>query len=1020
VGRISRGVAAGLLAWSVHGVASAQFSSVETKELRLLYIDPFQTYLVPHVGRCFINSLQFERELFGYTPPKVTLLLKDFSDLGNASATAIPRDTLAFETSPMSTAYEAVSPNERFNWLANHELVHVMTTDGATKGDRRARAFFGGKVAPNNDDPESILYFYLTAPRVSSPGWYLEGAAVFFETWMAGGQGRAQGPYDEMVFRSMVRDGATIYDPLGLVSQGIKIDFQVEVNSYLYGTRFMTYLGYHYSPEHVVKWVSRPEGSKAYYAKNFEATFGIPLKQAWSEWIEFERGFQAANLAEIRKYPTTPVKDVSPKALGSISRAYVDSTTRTIYLAFNYPGLVAHVGSIGTDDGVVRPISEVKGPVLFTVTSLAWDSEGRRLYYTTDNGEYRDVRSLDPATGKSDRLLKDARIGDLVFDRTDRSLWGIRHFNAIATIVKIPYPYVEWKQIYSFPYGQVPYDLDVSPDGTLLSASIGEIDGHHAVHVMKTGELLAGKVEDVATFDFDTFIPSGFVFSKDGRFLYGSSYYTGVSNVFRYELATKKLDAMSNAETGFFRPVPLDDGSMVVFRYSGAGFVATTIDPKPLDDVSAITFLGAQLVDKHPVVKEWKLGSPAKIPFDDLVVKREPYAAFKSIRSESFYPILEGYKDSPAAGMRFNFSDPLQLHRFQLNVSYSPDNDLASRERLHARLQYHRYDWSVDAKWNGADFYDLFGPTKVSRKGYSVRTAWEHTLWQDRPRRLTFTADAAYYGDLDTLPYYQNIASPSDRLASAFVKFYFENTRSSLGRVDEEKGQRAQLYVSGTHTPDPSCVPETVPVVLNNCNPTTAPEGGFFPQVLGTYDLGFQLPITHSSVWLRGAAGGGTGDPTNPFANFFFGGFGNNWVDHGDIKRYRQWYAFPGLEINEVGGRTFAKAMVEWNLPPIRFKRFGTPGIYASWLRTSVFAGALSTNFDRKTGVFFEQDTATGTWSPVASNIAREVWDAGAQMDVRFTWLSRLDMTLSFGYAAAFESGLDTRHEAMVSLKVMP
>jgi len=29
-------------------------------------------------------------------------------------------------------------------------------------------------------------------------------------------------------------------------------------------------------------------------------------------------------------------------------------------------------------------------------------------------------------------------------------------------------------------------------------------------------------------------------------------------------------------------------------------------------------------------------------------------------------------------------------------------------------------------------------------------------------------------------------------------------------------------------------------------------------------------------------------------------------------------------------------------------------------------------------------------------------------------------MTLSFGYAAAFESGFDTRHEAMVSLKVMP
>ena len=33
---------------------------------------------------------------------------------------------------------------------------------------------------------------------------------------------------------------------------------------------------------------------------------------------------------------------------------------------------------------------------------------------------------------------------------------------------------------------------------------------------------------------------------------------------------------------------------MIVFRYSGEGFVPAVIaDPKPLEDVSAITFLGA-------------------------------------------------------------------------------------------------------------------------------------------------------------------------------------------------------------------------------------------------------------------------------------------------------------------------------------------------------------------------------------------------------------------------------------------
>ena len=58
---------------------------------------------------------------------------------------------------------------------------------------------------------------------------------MFMETWLGGGLGRAQGGYDEMMFRAMVRDGAPFYDPLALVSTGTEVDFQVGANAYLYG-----------------------------------------------------------------------------------------------------------------------------------------------------------------------------------------------------------------------------------------------------------------------------------------------------------------------------------------------------------------------------------------------------------------------------------------------------------------------------------------------------------------------------------------------------------------------------------------------------------------------------------------------------------------------------------------------------------------------------------------------------------------------------------------------------------------
>ena len=194
-------------------------SRLETEDLRLLYFDPSETYLTPYVARSFQNSLNFQRRMFDWEPwDQVTLLLKDFGDYGNAAARSSPNNALLIDIAPLSLAYETFSPGERFFTLTNHEVTHVALMDVWNERDAFWRRAFGGKPMPVQEHPESILYNYLTTPRVNVPRWFLEGSAVFMETWMAGGFGRAQGAYDEMVFRSMVRDQAHFYSPLGLVS----------------------------------------------------------------------------------------------------------------------------------------------------------------------------------------------------------------------------------------------------------------------------------------------------------------------------------------------------------------------------------------------------------------------------------------------------------------------------------------------------------------------------------------------------------------------------------------------------------------------------------------------------------------------------------------------------------------------------------------------------------------------------------------------------------------------------------
>ena len=802
------------------------------------------------------------------------------------------------------------------------------------------------------------------------------GSAVFMETWMSSGIGRVLGAYDEMVFRSMVRDDAHFYSNLGLVSEGIAVDFQVGANAYLYGTRFFSYLAYEYSPEKVIEWLSRDEESKRYYAKQFEHVFDKPMVDAWDDWIDFEHKFQNANLDKVRSFPLTPTARQSPMALGSISRSFVEPESRTLVGAFRYPGVVAHIGVLALDDGSIERITDIKGPMLYRVTSPAFEAETRTMFYTTDNLAFRDLMSVDLDTGKTKLLIKDARIGDLVLNKADRSIWGLRHLNGYVTLVRIPHPYTQWDQIHTWPYGQDLFELDISPDGELLSTSMAEIDGSMYLRIFRIRELLNGNIEPVAQFDFGVAVPEGFVFSPDGKFLFGSSYLTGVSNIFRYELDTGAVEAVSNAETGFFRPIPLADGSLIVFEYTGQGFVPTLIDPVPLEDVSEIIFLGNEIVKKHPVVKDWSVvGSLSKLNFDDLEPEQGKYRPVSELSFGTAYPVIEGYRDDIALGWHFNWQDPLQLHHIEFTASYSWDTP--SDESLHVNFEYDALSWHVRYWHNDADFYDLFGPTKRSRKGDAFIVGYQKALIFDEPRVLDFSADVAYYTGLDTLPGNQNVPTLFyEDILHGQVELNYTNTRKSLGAVDHEKGWRLDIIASADHA-----------------NSDT------IPKLRAGLDFGFALPWKHSSIWFYSSGGVADGDRLNTLTNYYFGGFGNNYVDDGEVKRYRNYYSMPGFEIDAISAKNFVKSVAEWNLPPIRFESVGSPGFFLGWVRPAIFFAGLV--------------------SDPGKSYERTFTSAGLQVDLHFTIVHRLPMTLSFGYAAGFRKGSKQDDEFMLSLKIL-
>ncbi|MEI9887706.1 MAG: hypothetical protein WDN08_14620 [Rhizomicrobium sp.] len=516
------------------------------------------------------------------------------------------------------------------------------------------------------------------------------------------------------------------------------------------------------------------------------------------------------------------------------------------------------------------------------------------------------------------------------------------------------------------------------PDGQYLAASIGEINGDQRIGVFRTAELQAGIVNEIATLKRDPAVPEGGVFSPDGKYLYATAYYTGVSNIYRLELATGKIEAVSNAVTGFFRPLPMTDGSLIAYEYTGQGFLPVRIAPKPLDDLGNVSFLGTEIANKYPIVKSWAVGPPSKIPLESMITGQGAYIPRDELRLMSLYPTVMGYKGHAALGLYAELEDPLGYNELTANVSYSPAGNITAGEQFHADVAYRTLYWHVRYWHNSANFYDLFGPVDRSRKGDALLGGYNTVLIYDMPRRLDFSADLELYSGLDTLPGAQNVATAAPSLGTLRLALNYDNIDKSLGAVDYEEGYHLRGVLRSDYT-----------------------RGTFFPKARLDASAGLALPWKHSSLWGYASVGYGTGDPNDGLDYFYFGSFGNNYVDDGEVKRYREFDSFPGFDIDAISAKSFVKALGEWNFPPVRFNDVGSAGFYLSSVRPALFAGVL--------------------WGDPGLSALHTYETVGFQLDWNFTVAVRLPMTLSVGYARGFsDSSITGRHdEILVSLKIL-
>jgi hypothetical protein len=958
--------------------SSAQkINQFKTENLELIYFGKRYSYLVPHAAATFNNAMSFHEALWNYKSSKTQVILNDFSDFGHGGAIVMPFNQVFLGLEPYSFAFSIIPSNERFQWLFNHELTHVAMAEKATERDERWRALLSGKVRRNEKWPLTALWSYLTVPRWYAPRWFHEGIACFMETWMSGGLGRAMGNYDEMYFRSIVAEKLPIYSLVGLETEGTVIDFQVGANAYLYGTRFVTYLADQYGIDKLKAFYTRSDDSRSFFASQFKKTYNVPIRKEWNKWIEWENNFQQKNIDEVSKYPLTSFSPITSKSLGNVSRFGYNPLTGKMYAAINHPGIISQIAEIDRKDGSIRKLCTLDSPSLYYSTHLAYDPGDEKIFISEQNNNFRSLVQIDAKSGKKKAKIRFSRTGDLVFNPLDKSIWGVKHDNGYAVLVKIPYPYDKILPMFTVEFGKAIFDPDISHDGKLLSASLSGVKGEQSLILFNLEQLESGKKSYNTVYQLEDNTLTQFKFSNDDKYLIGTSYYTGVSNIWRLEIETEKFELLSNSETGFFMPVQIGSDSLIVLKFTRDGMIPGIIPMKVINDANSIEFLGNRVHQKNPEVEKWSLPAAKQNP-DTASFREGDYHIFRNMRLANAYPDIAGFKKTVAAGLRLNWLDPLGISDLNLFLAGSPWSDYKGKQKLHVQLDWKYWNWNLLASYNKTDFYDLFGPTLRSRAGYTLGLTYSRTYSLRSPFKVNYDAGIYTYGDLEVIPQYQNVTTPVRNFQAASASFGVAKVRKTLGGVDDEKGYRWE--VSST---------------------SYLAQKKFYPSVVSEQSAGFLLPgLRNTSFWIRNSIGQSFGDSSSALSKFYFGGFRNNYVDWQPSEQYRELTAFAGSKIDEIPARNFLKTMGELNLKPLRLRNVGTSWLYPTFVKTSFFSTYLISDFSNK-------------------ELSRNIFNFGTQMDIQLVLFSYMKTTWSVGYAVKTEKAMKNQSQFMLSLKLL-
>jgi hypothetical protein len=941
---------------------------LSTDNFRFIYQKPHQA-LLPRIIVGAEVSLHSLKQIFRYQPTEIiTIIIRDYQDTGNGKATALPHNTVTLDVAPLDQGdYESTRFGDQFLWILSHELVHIVIGDQASPTQTRLRRIFG-KVMPQKHSPLTLPFSLLTNRGRFTPTWYQEGIAVFIETWFSGGYGRVLSSYDEMVFRTLT------YENAPFLAYG-DVDFNDDTyllgsTAYLYGTRFMSYLAIQYGLQALLQWVRLdPEQGHIHFKTKFQQIFSTSLEDGWAEFLSTEKQFQQENLKRIQKYPLSATQKITAP-LGWVTRGY-QHDENSILLASLRPHHFTAIEQLDLFTGELKEIHTLATPALIQVASTAFDQQKGTFFFTTHNeGGYRDLWKVDIQSGKSQRLFRDARIGNLAINPDNHALWGLQIRRSKSALVVSPFPYQKILPKILLPVGTILGHLQIHPDGKSMLATLRKGSGEQQIILIDLVKVLKEKrfLYSIITNEGHPEHPS---WGLDGKAVYWNAYTSGVSNIFRKSLNNDEVEVLSNTPTGLFHPLVLDQERIFAYQFTSQGLQPVIMPNQPVNGVAAIRYRGQQVIQKHPELRKWRLKPDPKI-LAGKKLEGEKYHGWLNLEKTALIPTIASYARQTALGLYWEMKDPLNEHTLSLKTGISKPESPDSGYDFHFNASYDYMNrFQIGVQRMPTSFYDLANRRDVRRVNNGIFTAYNKYWVYDRPKIMTQWFSLGWnqwkYDDFGN--------ESTEETLSYGTGFSGINQRSTIGSVDAEKGYQWNVNLRKTHLTDDFATDSTT--LFGEFN-------GFTP-----------VFVPHNIFRVQTAAGQSWGDLIGE-SLFYFEGFGNQLLEEGTNRRYRQMENFFGLGDNSQIADRFAKFTIENIFPSVKIgQRFGD-----SYLRRadiSVFHQRLYSEFE---------DTSA------------QYYNLGFQSNWYLTNFYTVDATLSLGFARAWEQAGDAYDEFFLYIKL--